>query len=251
MYSNYSMYKMIMVNSKFSFLRFVDDLVTDIYHCVLYVLFRHLIALKITIIMKTKQDIHFVDKVIRALRKTAVELEEFQVQATLGKAEAQDKYEQLKKKFNMFIHESEFKTKGIKEKIEDVNTKFDELRVQLALGKAETKDAFKKQKKEILRTIHDIEVKIRTNDTLNRMYALALIEIEQFKIQLEILEQRFNEDKKQVKDTFEKGKHDFNSFINKFKDKYGKKKKEETKFEHFQHEISEAFEHFKKAFSLS
>lgn len=198
--------------------------------------------------MKTKQDIHFVDKVIGALRKTAVELEEFQVQAALGKAEAQVKYEEVKKKFNLFLHDSESKIKDIKEKIEDVNTKFDELRVQLALGKAETKEVFKKQKKEILSTIHEIEVKIRTNDTLNRMYALALIEIEQFKIQLEILEQRFNEDKVKGKETFEKGKQDFNSFINKFKGKYGKKK-EETKFEHFHHEISEAFDHFKKAFS--
>ncbi|WP_299336397.1 hypothetical protein [uncultured Psychroserpens sp.] len=201
--------------------------------------------------MKTKHDSHFVDKVIKALRKTAVELEEFQVQAALGKAEAKDKYEEVKQKFNLFIHDSEFKIKGIKEKIEEVNTKFDELRVQLALGKAETKEAFKKQKKQLLATIHDIEVKIKTNDTLNRMYALALIEIEQFKIQLEILEQRFNEDKKKAKDTFEKGKLDFNSFINSFKDKYGKKKKEETKFEHFQNEISEAFDHFKKAFSMS
>jgi len=108
--------------------------------------------------MKNKQDIHFVDKVIGALRKTAVELEEFQVQATLGKAEAQDKYEEVKKKFNLFIHDSEFKIKGIKEKIEDVNTNFDELRVQLALGKAETKEIFKKQKKELLSKIHEIEV---------------------------------------------------------------------------------------------
>ena len=37
--------------------------------------------------MKNKQDIQFVDKVIGALRKTAVELEELQVQSTLGKAE--------------------------------------------------------------------------------------------------------------------------------------------------------------------
>ncbi|MEH6537218.1 MAG: hypothetical protein V7719_12545 [Psychroserpens sp.] len=200
--------------------------------------------------MKTKQNIHFVDTVIGALRKTAVELEEFQVQATLGKAEAQDKYEDVKKKFNLFIHDSEFKIKGIKEKIEDVNTKFDELRVQLALGKAETKEIFKKQKKQLLSTLHEIEVKIRTNETLNRMYALALIEIEQFKIQLEILEQRYSKDKTKAKDTFEKGKQDFNTFINKFKGKYGKKN-EETKFEHFQHEISEAFDHFKKAFSKS
>ena len=80
------------------------------------------------------------------------------------------------------------------------------------------------------------------------MYALTLIEIEQFKIQLEILEQKYNKDKREAKDTFEKGKKEFNSFIDRFKGKYAKKK-EETKLEHFQNEISEAFDHFKKAFS--
>ncbi|GAA4269958.1 hypothetical protein [Hyunsoonleella aestuarii] len=197
--------------------------------------------------MKNK-DIHFVDKVIEALRKSATDLEEFQVKAALGKAEAQDKYEEVKKKFNQFIHDSEFKIKGVKEKIEELHTKFDELRVQLALGKAETKEIFKKQKKQLLSIIHDIEVRIKTNDTLNRMYALTLIEIEQFKIQLEILEQKFNKEKPGAKESFEKGKKDFNSFIDKFRGKYAKKK-EETKLEHFQNEISEAFSHFKKAFS--
>lgn len=198
--------------------------------------------------MKNKKDIEFVDKVIGALRKTAVELEEFQVKAALGKAEAQDKYEEVKKKFNLFVHDSESKIKEVKKKIEELNIKFDELRVQLALGKAETKEIFKKQKKQLLATLHDIEVKIKTNDTLNRMYALTLIEIEQFKIQLEILEQKFKKDKPEVKDSFEKGKKDFNSFIDKFRGKY-EKKKEETKIEHFQNEISEAFNHFKKAFT--
>lgn len=198
--------------------------------------------------MKNKEDIQFVDKVIGALRKSATELEEFQVKAALGKAEAQDKYEEVKKKFNLFIHDSEFKIKGIREKIEELHAKFDELRVQLALGKAETKEIFKKQKKQLLKTIHNIEVKIKTNDTLNRMYALTLIEIEQFKIQLEILEQKFTKDKPEAKESFEKGKKDFNSFIDKFRGKY-EKKKEETKLEHFQNEISEAFDHFKKAFS--
>ena len=80
------------------------------------------------------------------------------------------------------------------------------------------------------------------------MYALTLIEIEQFRIQLEILEQKFSKNKPEAKDSFEKGKQDFNSFIDKFKGKYAKKK-EVTKLEHFQNEISEAFTHFKKAFS--
>ena len=48
--------------------------------------------------------------------------------------------------------------------------------------------------------------------------------------------------------TFEKGKNEFNSFIEKLKGKYAKKE-EETKLEHFQNEISEAFHHFKKAFT--
>ncbi|MFH4964003.1 hypothetical protein V8G69_03290 [Gaetbulibacter sp. M235] len=198
--------------------------------------------------MKNKKDIQFVDNIIGALRKTAIELEEFQVTTALGKAEAQDKYEEIKKKFNLFIHDSQFKIKGIKHKIEEINAKFEELRVQLALGKAETKEIFKKQKKQWLSLLHEIEVKIKSNETLNSMYALALIEMEQFKIQLEILEQKFNKEPKTSKDSFEKGKNEFNSFIDKFKSKYGKKK-EESKLEHFQNEISEAFDHFKKAFS--
>ena len=71
--------------------------------------------------MKNSKDIEFVDKIIGALRKSAIELEEFQVKATLGKAEVQDKYEEVKKKFNLFIHDSEFKIEGIKEKIEELN----------------------------------------------------------------------------------------------------------------------------------
>lgn len=199
--------------------------------------------------MKTTEDNQFIDKVIGALKKTAVELEELRVQTALGKAEAQDKYEDIKKKFNLFIHDSELKVKGAKEKMDELKTKFDELKVQLTLGKAETKEAFKKQKKELLLLLHDIEVKIKTNDTLNKMYALTLIQIEQFKVQLEILEQKFSKEKDDAKDAFEKGKNDFNTFIDKLKEKYGKKKVEETKLEHFQSEISEAFHHFKKAFS--
>jgi len=194
------------------------------------------------------QDIQFIDKVIEALRNTAVNLEELQVQIALGKAEAQDKYEEVKKKFNLFIHDSEFKIKEIKEDMEELRSKFDELRVQLALGKAETKEVFKKQKKQLLSTLHDIELKIKSNETLNRIYALTLVEIEEFKIQLEIFEKNYNRDKEKAKSAFEKGKDEFNGFIERIKAKYSKNK-EETKLEHFQNEISEAFVHFKKAFS--
>ncbi|MFD1294384.1 hypothetical protein ACFQ5N_11105 [Lutibacter holmesii] len=192
----------------------------------------------------------FIDKVIVALRKAAINLEEFQVKTALGKAEAKEKYEEVKKEFNTFIHENEYKINDIQENFEELKTKFDELRIQLALGKAETIDIFKKQKKQLLLILHEIEVKIKTDKTLNRMYAVTLIEIEQFKIQLEILEEKYLNTTSETKSSFQKGKEEFNLFIDKIVSKYSKKK-EETKLEHFQNEIAEAFTHLKKAFSYS
>ena len=198
--------------------------------------------------METMENVHFVDKVVNALRTAAIELEELQVQAALGKAEASDKYEEIKKKFNMFIHESKGKYETGMDKIEELHTQFDELRVQLALGKAETIEAFKEQKKQLLATIHEIEVKIKTNEKLNRAYSFMLVEIEKFKAQLEILEQRFDKGKEGATASFEKGKEEFNAFVEKMKSKYSNKT-EATRWEHFQGEISEAFSHFKHAFS--
>lgn len=197
--------------------------------------------------METKENTQFLDKVVRSLKKAAVEVEEFQVQAALGKAEAHDKYEEVKKNFNSFIHESKTKIHAGKEKIDGVNVKLDELRVQLALGKAETVDAFKKQKRELLLKFHELEVNIKTNEKFSRMYALVLIEIEKFKVQLEVLEQKFDQGKVGAKDSFEKGKQEFNKFIDGVKAKYSKK--EETKWEHFQDEVSQAFDHLKLAFT--
>lgn len=200
--------------------------------------------------MKDNDNTKFVEKVVEQLRKAAVELEEFQLKAALGKAEAEDKYEEIKKNFNLFIHDSKHKIKAGKEKISDLNTKFDELMIQLALGKAESKEAFKEQKKKLLLTLHEIEVKIKTNKALNRMYALMLIKIEMFKVQLEILDQKFDEGKDNAMLSFENAKKKFNQLVENFKNKYSTKK-EETQWEHFQNEISEAFVHFKHAFAKS
>ncbi len=197
--------------------------------------------------MKTMEETRFIDNVVETLRKAAIEIEELQVQATLGKAEAQDKYEEIKKKFNHVLHETKAKVIAGKEKVSDIDTKFDELRVQLELGKAESVDSFKAQKKQLLSKLHEIEVNIKTNKHLNSLYAFVLLEIEKFKVSLEVLEPKFEKGKDGAKASFEKGKLEFNEFIDRIKAKYDKK--EETKWEHFQDEISEAFLHFKKAFT--
>ncbi len=196
--------------------------------------------------MKENGNDHLMDKVVDALRKAAVEMEEFQVKAALGKAEARERYEESKKKLNLFIHETKFKVTSGKEKLEEFHAKLDELRVQLALGKAETTDVFKEQKKNLLSLLHQIEVEIKSNQKLRKLYAILLIEIEMFKVQLEILEEKFEEGTVEAKTSFEKGKKEFDTFINELKSRFTKN--DETRWDHFQGEISEAFSHLKKAF---
>jgi hypothetical protein len=197
--------------------------------------------------MKTMEETRFIDNVVETLRKTAIEIEELQVQATLGKAEAVEKYKEVKKKFNTVLHEAKAKIETGKEKVDDIDTKFDELRVQLELGKADSIDSFREEKRKLLSKLHEIEVKIKTNKQLNRLYAFVLLEIEKFKLNLSILEQKFEQGKEGTKTSFEKGKLEFNQFIETIKSKHGKE--ETTKWEHFQSEVSEAFTHFKKAFT--
>lgn len=197
--------------------------------------------------MKTIEETRFIDNVVETLRKAAVEIEELQVQAALGKAEAQEKFEEVKKKFNLVLHESKAKIAAGKEKVDDIDTKFDELRVQLELGKADGLDSFREEKRKLLSKLYEIEVKIKTNKQFNRLYAFVLLEIEKFKLNLSILEQKFEQGKDGAKASFEKGKQEFNQFIETIIAKYGKK--DETKWEHFQAEISEGFSHFKKAFT--
>ena len=200
--------------------------------------------------MKTIEETRFIDNVVETLRKAAIEIEELQVQAALGKAEAKDKYEEVKKKFNTVLFDAKSKITSGKEKIKVIDTKLDELRVQLELGKAETLDTFRVEKRKLLSKLYEIEVKIKTDKRINRLYTFVLLEIEKFKVNLEILERKFEQGKEDAKASYDKGKDEFYEFIERIKTKYSTKK-EETKWEHFQDEISEGFRHFKQAFIKS
>ncbi|NND94159.1 MAG: hypothetical protein HKN45_04790 [Flavobacteriales bacterium] len=194
--------------------------------------------------METIENTHYIDKVVDALRKAALELEEMQVQAALFKYEARDKYEEVKKKFSTFIHESKAALDAGNEKFTELQAKLEALKVQLALGKADTLDLFLEQKKNLFATLHDIEYKIKGNP----VFARLMVEIEKFKLELEMLEKRYKEKREARKQssTYEDRKKDFSSFVEGIKGRFSKK--DETKWEHFQTEISEAFKHLKAAF---
>ena len=198
--------------------------------------------------METTQAIHYMDQVIEGLRKAAIELEEFQVQASLGTAEAKEKFEDVKKKFDLFLHESKAKLAAGNQKVELIQGKLEELRLQLTLGKADTMDAFQSQKKKILLALHGVEYKVKDNENLGPIYARIMVEIEKFKIELEMLEQRFYEKRKVAsgQSNRDEKRQEFKSFVDGITDRF--KKNKDTRWEHFQTEISEAFKHLKGAF---
>jgi ribosomal protein L29 len=104
---------------------------------------------------------HLGDKTIDFLKNTVVSLEELQVQASLGKAELSDKFEEIKKdslnKFNNLKSGVNRLVSDGKDTYLDLKEKLDHFEVQLALGKAETMDEINHQKKNLINTINKIK----------------------------------------------------------------------------------------------
>ncbi len=95
-----------------------------------------------------------IEKVIDGLRKAAIELEKFQVQAALGKAEAKDKYEQARKEFNINLEAAKRIAKG---KYEELKPTLESFEVQFALGKAEVKQHFEESIKGFSQALRQVE----------------------------------------------------------------------------------------------
>ena len=189
------------------------------------------------------------DNVIEVLKKAISELEEFRLQLALGKAEATDKYEEAKKSFNIIIADFKIKLNEGNEKAHELKAKLDELMVQLALGKAETKDAFDEQRKRITKVIQEIEDFILRNPLAIKLQSKLKLEIEKFKIKMEMLHLRFTLGKMDVKDEFESHKKEFFMKIEDLKHTFSKHEPElKENFQHFSKEMNEAYKHLKNAF---
>jgi len=191
----------------------------------------------------------FGDELIAKLRRTTADLEEFQVQLALGKAEAHDKYEELKKKFNRTLHTVKTKagTTGRK-KAEDLVADIEELQVQLALGKAETKDAFETQRKKIMRAINRLEstlmakagaAEVEANEKLNH-------DMHAFRIKLEMLRLQYELGKLEAKDKFEERKHRLDEKLANLKSRLNSRP---LSSKNRKEELKDAYKHLKKAFA--
>lgn len=201
--------------------------------------------------METTEKTTLTEKIIIGLKKASVELEEFRLQAALGKAEAHDVFEDAKKKFNKILHESIIKIDSakveVKEKSTQLKTLLETLQVQLALGKAEGKEAFEAQRKKIDRALNEVESFLKRNKTANEYSAKVLLELGKFRIKLDILKLRYELNKLQARIKFNEKKKDLTKRLSDIKKRL-LNNETEVGWEHFRDEISDAYSHLKKAF---
>lgn len=190
------------------------------------------------------------EKLADWMRKAAIEIEEFQVQFALGKAEAGDKFEEVKHNFREFIHEAKVMLAKGQEKSQDIQAMLEELQLQLSLGKAETKEIFAQQKAKITKALADLEAYIGSTETGSEVLEKTKAEMEKFRIKLEILKLRYELNKKDAQEEFESRKKDFLEKVEEIRNRFsGSEHASEDKWSHFKKEMGSAFDHIKKAFT--
>lgn len=193
------------------------------------------------------ENTHVIEQISAGFRKVAKELEEFQVQLALGKMAAKDKYEEVKKDFNSYVNDFKQKYEGSKELWNEYKAQLEDLQVQLALGKAETVEAFREQKHKIITKVREIENQIKSHPLYVNWYPELLAALEKVKIELEILDDYYDEAKTKVSVEFDKRKKQLEETIEDIRDKFRKNTENDSRWDVFQEEIALAYSHLKKA----
>lgn len=193
------------------------------------------------------------DKVIAGLKKAVVEIEEFRVQAALGKAEARDVFEASKKKLNKYVQEAHIRLESAKsttrKKTDELRAVLETLQVQLALGIADGKEEFEKQRKKIARTLKELETLLEESKITDEYYTVLRMEAKKFKIKLDIVKLRYELNKLNAKEEFEDRKKEFSKKVAAMKKALIEKEKSaEITWEHFSEDVADAYSHLKKTF---
>jgi len=190
------------------------------------------------------------EKIADKLMKAQQELDELAIQLALGKVEAKEKFEEVKKEFRAHVQEVKNKltSKLLKEMVTATTQKLEELEVQLALGKADSAEIFEAQTKKILRAIQSLEKEIKDKflqtDELNSFG----YEMEKFKLKIEILRLKFILKRFEVKDEFKDRMQQAHKRIDQFKESAMLKLNEgKDKAEDFKDEVQVIYKHFRKA----
>jgi hypothetical protein len=176
------------------------------------------------------------------------EIEELALQLSLGKAEAKEKFEEIKNEFTEKVNGLKQFLKSSPEKTIPavLKLKLEALELQLKVGKAETKEAFDLQRTALIEATIALENEIQA--ALEKLEASSYFhhEAEKFMLKLEILRLKFGIKRFEIKDAFrtgmERAKKSIHQFVGKAK-KMGSRKPTID----FKEEIAEGYKHLKSA----
>lgn len=202
--------------------------------------------------MENTEKKSLAESIIDGLKKTVVELEELRLQAALGKAEAKEMYEEAKKKLSASVHEAKQNFSEIKdnEQILKLINAFEFLQVQLALGKAETEEAFESQYKKIVAALKNLEENFKSELKDNAHFAQLHLELEKFKIKLQLMTLHYKLNMIKAEYNFEQKKTDFFHKLDELKVKMlNKEAALKNKWDHLSDEIAEGYTHLKNMFT--
>lgn len=149
------------------------------------------------------------------------ELDEFTLQLALGKVEAKEKFEELKKQLK--IHLGNLRMAITIQKVEKLSKEFlsklDEVEKELNAGKVTDKEMFMTQKRHIIKALISFEDDLKKIFLKNTNVQHLMQEIENFKLRIEILRLKLVLKRFTIKDSFKSNKEKVRKSVHKIIDK--------------------------------
>lgn len=185
------------------------------------------------------------------------ELDDLEVNLSLGEEEIADAFEAQKSRMKGLLDEATKKVEGLEmgEKTKGMQQKIDELRLQLALGRAETRDAMEAQRKNLASSLHQVEseyakVKDAAGDKAKEMSSSMGDGLDRFKTQLDMFRLHFHLGQAEAKEEMEEKRNELKEKVRSMKASISEKTEEaEDKWDGIGEELGEAYGHFKSALS--
>jgi hypothetical protein len=193
------------------------------------------------------------------LKKWNEELEDLEVNISLGEEEYMEAYETQKANFMAFLDRSakSIDDLHLEEKAMPIRTKLDELRVQLALGKAESKEAFEKQQKNLTELMHKAgeayeEAKTDAGEKSSELANSFKEQAEHFRTKLDMFRLHFHLGSADASDEMKEKKNELQEKVRDLKAKASEKAEEmgdeaDDKWDEVKEELGEAYDHMKGA----
>ncbi len=164
----------------------------------------------------------FSEKTVELLKKSRTELEEFRVRLSLGKMDAADEYEEMKKNLREQLHDTRLTLTGFekenREKIRGLGKKIEQLQLQLAPGKASSRKIFSDRMKNAAQAVHAVREDLRDREMVfHETFTHLAHAVELFMIKLQMLQLKIKLGQYELSEKWEEMKNKLARHVNEFR----------------------------------